>query len=230
MNGNDRDEVFRTDDPKVIEEFKDFFENEWKATVRNQIQQFKEAQEEKKREAETKAKEAIRQERKGKLEKFMKESVEEASAYDRLKMQNPEWNWEEAENEISDEDLQAAEEYYDRMAQNEAFDIDNYEEPYVLDDEDLYDDEYFNREEDFEEEDEINTEEYDIESKRDFNRFNPNPEFNNWKNDLIEMLVNDYGIDEEEAEAIIEEEDLQEAYENDIDLEDIAAGIYNRYQ
>lgn len=73
MSGSDRDEVFRTDDPKVIEEFKNFFQNEWKAAIRAQIQQFKEAQEEKRREAERKAKEEIRKERKAKLDKFMKD-------------------------------------------------------------------------------------------------------------------------------------------------------------
>jgi hypothetical protein len=208
MNGNDRDEVFRTDDPKVIEEFKDFFENEWKATVRNQIQQFKEAQEEKKREAETKAKEAIRQERKGKLEKFMKESVEETSAYGRLKMQNPEWNWEEAENEISDEDLEAASDYYDRMNQNEAFDADNYEEPYVLDGGDGYD-EY--------------EEEYDEDYDQEY-------EFDHWKEYLVDLLIDDYGMEMDEAKNAVEEEDLFEAFEDEIPLEDIAAGIYDKYQ
>ena len=73
MSGGKRDEVFRTDDPKTIESFKDFFENEWKGAVKAQIQQFKEAQEEKKREAEAKAKEKIRQEKKSKLDKFMKD-------------------------------------------------------------------------------------------------------------------------------------------------------------
>ena len=72
MNG-DRDEVFRTDSPKVIEAFKDFFENQFKATIRETIQKFKQAQEEKKREAERAAKEAIRAERKAKLDKFMKD-------------------------------------------------------------------------------------------------------------------------------------------------------------
>lgn len=82
MSGSERDEVFRTDDPKVIEEFKNFFENEWKAAVKNQIQQFKQAQEEKKREAEEKAREEIRKERKGKLEKFMKESLSIKKLYE----------------------------------------------------------------------------------------------------------------------------------------------------
>jgi len=73
MSGSERDEVFRTDSPKVIEDFKTFFENEFKASIKEQIQKFKEAQEEKKREAERLAKEEIRKERKGKLEKFMKD-------------------------------------------------------------------------------------------------------------------------------------------------------------
>ena len=72
MNG-ERDEVFRTDSPKVIEAFKDFYENQFKATIREEIQRFREAQEEKKKEAERVAKEAIRAERKTKLDKFMKD-------------------------------------------------------------------------------------------------------------------------------------------------------------
>jgi len=76
MAGSDRDEVFRTDDPKVIQEFKDFFENEFKATIKAQIQAFKQAQEEKKAEAEAKAKEEIRKQRKEKLDKFLKEDFD----------------------------------------------------------------------------------------------------------------------------------------------------------
>jgi hypothetical protein len=71
INGG-REEVFRCSSPKAIEEFKDFFENQFKAAVREQIQRFKQAQEEKKAEEERKAKEAIRAERKSKLDKFMK--------------------------------------------------------------------------------------------------------------------------------------------------------------
>lgn len=71
INGG-REEVFRCSSPKAIEEFKDFFENQFKAAVREQIQKFKQAQEEKKAEEERKAKEAIRAERKSKLDKFMK--------------------------------------------------------------------------------------------------------------------------------------------------------------
>lgn len=72
MNG-DRDEVFRTKSPKVIEAFKEFYENTFKAAIKEQIQKFKQAQEEKKAEAERAAKEAIRAEKKGKLDKFMKD-------------------------------------------------------------------------------------------------------------------------------------------------------------
>ena len=67
-----REEVFRCSSPKAIEEFKDFFENQFKASIKEQIQKFKQAQEEKKAEEERKAKEAIRAERKSKLDKFMK--------------------------------------------------------------------------------------------------------------------------------------------------------------
>lgn len=71
VNGG-REEVFRCSSPRAIEEFKDFFENQFKASIKEQIQKFKQAQEEKKAEEERKAKEAIRAERKSKLEKFMK--------------------------------------------------------------------------------------------------------------------------------------------------------------
>lgn len=71
ING-DREEVFRCSSPKAIEAFRDFFENQFKASIKEQIQKFKQAQEEKKAEEERKAKEAIRAEKKSKLDKFMK--------------------------------------------------------------------------------------------------------------------------------------------------------------
>ena len=204
MSGGDREEVFRTDNPKVIEEFKNFFENEWKAAVRTQIQQFKEAQEEKKREAEAKAKEELRQKQKANLDKFLKESDEGLSAYDKLKMAHPEWNWAEAE-EIDPEDLEAAAEYYDRMSQNEAFDTDDYEEPFVMPEEEFV-------------EDEEEGEEYSYQVG-----------FDHWKEDLIEILVNEFGWDEEEAINVVEEEELDEAFRANIDINDIAEGIDDRY-
>lgn len=204
MSGGDREEVFRTDNPKVIEEFKNFFENEWKAAVRTQIQQFKEAQEEKKREAEAKAKEELRQKQKANLDKFLKESDEGLSAYDKLKMAHPEWNWAEAE-EVDQEDLEAAAEYYDRMSQNEAFDTDDYEEPFVMPEEEFV-------------EDEEEGEEYSYQVG-----------FDHWKEDLIEILVNEFGWDEEEAINVVEEEELDEAFRANIDINDIAEGINDRY-
>jgi hypothetical protein len=169
MSGSERDEVFRTDDPKVIQEFRNFFENEWKATVKAQIQQFKQAQDEKRKEAEAKAKEELRAQRKGKLDKFLKES-----------------------------------------RTNEAFDFDQYEEPYVLDDDDDYE---------FED-DEFNT---------DADDYDQEFEYDNWKEDLVEILADDYGMDQEEAENIVKEENPFEAFQDQIPLEDVAAGIYDRY-
>lgn len=74
MTGEEREEIFRTDSPTVIEKFKDFFENSFKGAMKEQIMKFKQAQEEKKKEAEIAAKEKIHQEKKVKLDKFMKES------------------------------------------------------------------------------------------------------------------------------------------------------------
>jgi hypothetical protein len=45
--------------------------------------------------------------------KFVSESYEE------LRLRHSEWNWEEAENEISDEDIEAASDFYDRMGSDE---------------------------------------------------------------------------------------------------------------
>jgi len=39
--------------------------------------------------------------------------------YEELKLKHPDWNWQEAE-EISEEDLEAATEYYDRLVENQA--------------------------------------------------------------------------------------------------------------
>ena len=72
-NGSGREETFRCSSPKVIDSFKDFFENEFKAAIRDQIQRYKEAQEEKQREAERIAKEEKRASQKEKLDKFMKD-------------------------------------------------------------------------------------------------------------------------------------------------------------
>ncbi|MDD5650790.1 MAG: hypothetical protein PHF86_10320 [Candidatus Nanoarchaeia archaeon] len=74
MAGEEREEIFRTDSPTVIEKFKDFFENSFKGAMKEQIMKFKQAQEEKKKEAEIAAKEKLHQEKKVKLDKFMKES------------------------------------------------------------------------------------------------------------------------------------------------------------
>jgi len=170
--GKDRDEVFRTDDPKVIEEFNDFFENEWKASVRSQIQQFKEAQEEKKREAEAKAKEAIRAERKGKLDKFMKESLDEA------------------------------------------FDIDNYEEPFVMP-------EYEEDEDDFEYEEAEDFEDDDIQMDM--------ANYEIWKEDLKGILIDEYGMIPEMIEDLISEEEFRDAYSEGLDMEEVAAGLFEKY-
>jgi hypothetical protein len=49
------------------------------------------------------------------LEDRYNEPSNTSTAYDRLKDKHPEWNWGEAENEIHDEDLQAAANHFDRM-------------------------------------------------------------------------------------------------------------------
>lgn len=72
--GSEREEVFRTDNPSVIKQFNDFFENAFKACMKEQIAKFKQAQEDKRNEAELKAKEKQREERKGKLDSFLKKA------------------------------------------------------------------------------------------------------------------------------------------------------------
>jgi midasin len=74
MAGSEREEVFRTDNPSVIIQFTDFFENSFKACMKEQIARFKQAQEDKRNEAELKAKEKQREERKGKLNNFLKKA------------------------------------------------------------------------------------------------------------------------------------------------------------
>jgi hypothetical protein len=74
MSGSEREEVFRTDNPSVIKQFTDFFENSFKACMKDQIAKFKQAQEDKRNEAELKAKEKQREERKGKLDNFLKKA------------------------------------------------------------------------------------------------------------------------------------------------------------
>jgi hypothetical protein len=74
MTGSEREEVFRTDNPSVIKQFTDFFENSFKACMKEQIAKFKQAQEDKRNEAELKAKEKQREERKGKLDNFLKKA------------------------------------------------------------------------------------------------------------------------------------------------------------
>lgn len=74
MSGGEREEVFRTDNPSVIKQFTDFFENSFKACMKEQIAKFKQAQEDKRNEAELKAKEKQREERKGKLDNFLKKA------------------------------------------------------------------------------------------------------------------------------------------------------------
>ena len=72
MTGEEREEVFRTDSANVISQFKDFFENTFKGSMKEQILKFKQAQEDKKKEAELAAREKKREQQKGKLDQFMK--------------------------------------------------------------------------------------------------------------------------------------------------------------
>jgi hypothetical protein len=115
INGDNRDEIFRTDNVKVIKSFKDFYENTFKSTIREQIQKFKAEKEEKKLEQQKKAEEELKKQRKSKFDKFMKESVNDEDSYENLKKKYPNWNWSEAE-EISNDDLDAAAIYFDRIA------------------------------------------------------------------------------------------------------------------
>jgi hypothetical protein len=73
MSG-EREEIFRSDDPSLIKSFMDFYENAFKGSMKEQILKFKEAQEEKRKEAELKAEQKQREERKGKLDGFMKKA------------------------------------------------------------------------------------------------------------------------------------------------------------
>jgi len=113
MAGDEREEIFRTNNQKVIKSFQDFFENTFKSTIKEQIQNFKSEKETKKAEAQAKAEEELKKQRKSKFEKFMKESFGE-EAYERAKTLHPEWNWAEAD-EIEDEDLEAASNYFDDL-------------------------------------------------------------------------------------------------------------------
>ena len=178
MAGGKRDETFRTDDPKVIEEFKNFYENEYKAAIKAQIQAYKEAQEEKKREAERRAKEELRAQRKEKLDKFLKED----------------------------------------------FDADNYEEEYVLDKTPFsYEDDSMmgNPNDDLSPNEDFYQEEGDIELFQD---------------EIVSFLVDEYGMDEMDAEELVQSKDLEEAYEMDLDpdidfdMEDFAAGLYDEWE
>ena len=72
VSGSEREEVFRTDNPSVIKAFQDFFENSFKVCMKEQILKFKQAQEDKRKEAELKAEQKRREEQKEKLDKFMK--------------------------------------------------------------------------------------------------------------------------------------------------------------
>ena len=74
LTGDDRDEIFRTDNPKVIKLFQDFYENTFKASIKNQIQLFKTEKLEKEQEAQEKAKEELKKKRKTKFDKFIKEN------------------------------------------------------------------------------------------------------------------------------------------------------------
>jgi hypothetical protein len=74
MSGSEREEVYRTDNPSVIKQFTDFFENSFKSSMKEQIAKFKQVQEDKHAEAENKAKEKQREERKGKLDIFLKKA------------------------------------------------------------------------------------------------------------------------------------------------------------
>lgn len=186
MSGGGREEVFRTDDPKTIEEFKDFFQNGYKAAIKAQIVAFKEAQEEKKLEAERRAKEQMRQERKEKLDKFMKESLEEA------------------------------------------FDEDPYEEEFVLD-------RNRNGVPDYEEDESMmGNPNDDLVPNEEF--YNEVDGYDLWEDELVSLLVDEHGLSMEEAEVIVAEEDLQEAYdidqdpEMDFSLEDFAAGLAEKYE
>ena len=72
MAGGEREEVFRTDSETVIEQFKDFFENAFKGSMKEQILRFKQAQDEKKKEKELEARDKMRQAKRAKLDQFMK--------------------------------------------------------------------------------------------------------------------------------------------------------------
>jgi len=159
MSSGGREEIFRTNSPKVIKEFKDFFENEWKAAVRSQIQQFKNAQEEKRKEAEAKAMEELKKKKKSKLEKFLKES----------------------NNKIRKNNIK------------ESFDFDDYDEPFIIQDD--------------------KKEEID---------------FDVWKSNLIDILVDEYNWNYEDAKIVVENQKLKEVYK-DLDIYDIAEGINDKY-
>jgi len=129
INGDNRDEIFRTDNVKVIKSFKDFYENTFKSTIREQIQKFKAEKEEKKLEQQKKAEEELKKQRKSKFDKFMKESVNDEDSYENLKKKYPNWNWSEAE-EISNDDLDAAAIYFDRIANKDLDEAINHEDSY----------------------------------------------------------------------------------------------------
>lgn len=170
IKGTNRDEVFRTSEPEVIEEFNNFYENEFKAAIKAQIQTFKQAHEEKIANAEAKTKEELMKKRKSKLDKFLKESSHK---------------WEIAhQNEEFDRDH-----YDDEMSSNADFDMnDENDKPEESDD------------------------------------------FDTWKENLIDILSKDYDLDEYEAIRLVDETDLDEAYEYKINIADIAADIYDKYE
>jgi len=190
--GGGREEVFRTDNPKIIEEFKDFYENGYKAAIQAQIQAYKEAQEEKKREAERRAKEELRKERREKLDKFMGESVTQEKKFLR-----------------------------------EDFDEDPYDEEFVLD-------RNYNGIPDYEEDDSMMGNPND--DLRPNEEFYPEDDMDTFENEIVSILIDEYGLEEGEAEILVAEQDLEEAFEMvqdpdiDFSIEDFIAGLYEKYE
>lgn len=103
ISGSERDIVFRTKDPKVIESFRDFFENTFKAAIKEQIRIFKEAQAQKEAEEKAKADEELRKKRKGKFDKFIKESHWDKYT-EHLKTKYPNWKWKDEEEDLETEE------------------------------------------------------------------------------------------------------------------------------
>jgi hypothetical protein len=71
---SERDEIFRCSSNSVMHAFEDFYENTFKGAMKNIIAKTKETQEQQKKEADLKAKEQELQNKKSKVEKFLKES------------------------------------------------------------------------------------------------------------------------------------------------------------